>query len=95
MMVKELVKVLMLRGMACAGWPERLETKNELLRSQRRAAPLALPILDLHTRPAPVLTPSMSEEHANEDAEDAKVKSTYKLTTSKQLRSLTCCIVNL
>lgn len=65
---------------------------------QKRAAPPALPIPDLHTRPAPVLTPSVSEEHADEDAEDtedAEVESTYESITSKWSRSPTRRMVDL
>lgn len=73
---------------------------NATLRLTRwkRTALLALPVPDLHTMPAPVLTPSVSKEHADEDTEgakDAKVKLTYKLIILKQSRSLTCRIVNL
>lgn len=66
-------------------------------RRKRTALP-ALPIPDLHTRPAPVLTPSVSEEHADEDAEDAEdaeVESTHESTTSKRSRSPTRRMVDL
>ncbi|KAF1952945.1 hypothetical protein CC80DRAFT_507689 [Byssothecium circinans] len=62
---------------------------------QKRAAPPALPIPDLHTRPALVLAPSVSEEHADEDAEDAEVESTYESITSKRSRSPTRRMVDL
>jgi hypothetical protein len=44
---------------------------NTIPRPTRRkqVAPPTLPILDLHTRPAPVLTPNVSEEQADEDCQ--------------------------
>jgi hypothetical protein len=59
---------------------------------RKRVAPPALPILDLHTRPAPVLTPSVSEEQADEDTE---VESAHESTTSKRSRSPTRRMVDL
>lgn len=54
------------------------------------APPPAPPVPDLHSRQASVLTPSVSEEHASEDAEDvedAEVESTCEPTISKRSRS--------
>ncbi|KAF2731911.1 hypothetical protein EJ04DRAFT_360851 [Polyplosphaeria fusca] len=51
---------------------------------RKRAAPPVLPGLDLQMRPAPVLTPSVSEEHADEDAEDAEAESIRESTTSER-----------
>jgi hypothetical protein len=65
---------------------------------RKRAAPPALPIPDLQTRPAPILTPSVSEEHADEDiedVEDAEVESIQESTTSKRSRSPTRRMVDL
>jgi hypothetical protein len=65
---------------------------------RKRAAPLALPIPDLQIRPTPILTPSVSEEHADEDVEDvedAEVESTHESTTSKRSRSPTRRMVDL
>lgn len=59
---------------------------------QKRAAPPTLSILDLHTRPAPILTPSVSEEYV---AEDVEVESTNESTTSKRSRSPTRRMVDL
>ncbi|KAF1980433.1 hypothetical protein BU23DRAFT_8594 [Bimuria novae-zelandiae CBS 107.79] len=59
---------------------------------RKRAAPLALPAPNLHIRPASVLTPSISEEHIDEDVE---VESAYESTTSKRSRSPTRRIVDL
>lgn len=59
---------------------------------RKRVAPLAPPIPDLHTRPTPVLTPSVSEEQADEDTE---VESAHESTTSKRSRSPTRRMVDL
>jgi hypothetical protein len=65
---------------------------------RKRAAPPAMLIPDLHTKPAPIFTPSVSEEHADEDAEDVEdveVESTHESTTSKRSRSPTRHMVDL
>ncbi|KAF2467996.1 uncharacterized protein BDR25DRAFT_266464 [Lindgomyces ingoldianus] len=59
---------------------------------QKRVAPPALPIPDPHTRPAPILTPSVSEEQAGEDTE---AESAHESTTSKRSRSPTRRMVDL
>ncbi|KAK7177555.1 hypothetical protein PSPO01_16398, partial [Paraphaeosphaeria sporulosa] len=48
----------------------------------KRAAPPSLPAPNLHTRPAPVLTPSVSDTHVDEDSGDIEPGSTYGSTTS-------------
>lgn len=59
---------------------------------RKRVAPPVLPILDLHTRPAPLLTPSVSEEQGDEDTE---VESAHESTTSKRSCSPTRRMVDL
>lgn len=48
-----------------------LEPTPRLTRRER-AVPPALPVPNLHTRRAPVLTPSVSEQHAYKDIKDIK-----------------------
>ncbi|KAF1997432.1 hypothetical protein P154DRAFT_524779 [Amniculicola lignicola CBS 123094] len=65
---------------------------------QKRKAPPALPIPNLHTRPMPVFPHSVSEEHTDEgteDAEGADVESTRESTTSRRSRSPTRRMVDL
>ncbi|KAF9731991.1 hypothetical protein PMIN02_000356 [Paraphaeosphaeria minitans] len=61
----------------------------------KRAAPPSLPALNLYTRPAPVLTSSVSDNHVNEDTCDIEPGSTYGSTTSKRSRSPTLRMVDL
>jgi hypothetical protein len=61
----------------------------------KRAASQVLPIPDLHTSRAPVLRPSVFEEHADRGMEDLEVESTHKSTTSKRSRSPTRRMVDL
>ncbi|PVH92720.1 hypothetical protein DM02DRAFT_635138 [Periconia macrospinosa] len=68
-------------------------TPRQTLR--KRAAPPSVPAPNLHTRPAPVLTPSASEEQADRDTKDVDAQSAYESTTSKRSRSPTQRIVNL
>ncbi|CAI6342358.1 unnamed protein product [Periconia digitata] len=68
-------------------------TPRQTLR--KRAAPPSLPAPNLHTRPAPVLTPSASEEQVDEDAENVEAQSAYESTTSKRSRSPTRRMVDL
>lgn len=62
---------------------------------RKRAAPPSLPAPNLHTRPTPVLTPSISEDHIDEEVEDVEVESAYESTTSKRSRSPTRRMVDL
>ncbi|OAL57242.1 hypothetical protein IQ07DRAFT_638598 [Pyrenochaeta sp. DS3sAY3a] len=69
-----------------------------LQKPRRRAAPSALPIPGLYTSRELALTLKLSEEHADdeaEDAEDAEVESTHESTTSKRSHSPTLRIVDL
>jgi hypothetical protein len=81
-------------GGACFALKAACRGHNAALRPSRgkRATPLALPILDMRTRQAPVLTPSVCEGHANLDANDAlivEVDLTWATATSKRSRSPT------
>lgn len=66
-------------------------TLRASLTPQLRRGSLAFP--NLHTTPAPVLTPSISEDA--EDAEGAEVGSIQESTASKRSRSLTRRMVDL